>query len=205
MDIDQTAEIMSTRDAAHSLGVSVRTVQLWVENGSLEAWKTPGGHRRIYRQSVDSMLAARTPLDGVAARGAEFFDILICEPDSPVAGELESRLLALGPALRIRTAHNGYEALIQIGTCCPNLLLTDLMAINSNGIQMLDALQNTAFMKTMQIIVVTDLNDETLEGLGGLHPGVTKFNKPVPYAQLLRLVRVYMDIVGCNSIAPWSA
>jgi len=194
MDIDLPVEIMSTRDAAHSLGVSVRTVQLWVEKGSLEAWKTPGGHRRIYRQSVDSMLAARSPRDGIAASSGDFFEILICEPVTPVAGELESHLKALGPELRIRTAHNGFEALIRIGECCSNLLLTDLMVVNSNGIQMLDALQNTPFMKTMQIIVVTDLNEETLEGLGGLHPGVTKFSKPVPYAQLLRLIRVYMDI-----------
>ena len=190
MDIAEPVEIMSTRDAAQSLGVSVRTVQLWVENGSLEAWKTPGGHRRIYRQSVDSMLAARTPLES----GVEDFEILICAPDAAVAVELEAELKQLGPNVHIRTACNGFEALIQIGECCPNLLLTDLSQANSNGIQMLDALQNTAFMQTMQIIVVTDLTDAALEKLGGLHPGVTKFNKPVPFAHLLRLARVYMDI-----------
>ncbi len=100
----------------------------------------------------------------------------------------------LGGWARVTAPGYPTEALIQIGECCPNLLLIDLMATNTNCIQMLDALQNTAFMKTMQIIVVTDLSDETLEQLGGLHPGVTKFNKPVPYPQLLRLVRVYMDI-----------
>ena len=190
MDIVQPIEIMSTRDAAQSLGVSVRTVQLWVENGSLEAWKTPGGHRRIYRQSVDSMLAARNVRD----TGAGLFEILICGPDTHSAGQLESQLRALGPDVHVRTVHNGYEALIQIGDCCPDLLVTELVAANTNGIQMLNALQNTAFMQTMQIVVVTDLDDAALESLGGLHPGVTKFNKPVPYTQLLRLIRVYMDI-----------
>jgi len=190
MDTEQSANIMSTRDAALCLGVSVRTVQLWVENGSLEAWKTPGGHRRIYRQSVDKMLAARHSNE-VAG---EFFEILICGDAAESSVLLESQLIALGAEIRIRTAHNGFEALIQIGKCCPNLLVLDLITENTNGIQMLDALKNTPFMQTMQIIVVTDLSDDALEQLGGLHPGVTKFNKPVPIAQMLRLIRVYIDI-----------
>ena len=191
---EQSAEIMSTRDAASSLGVSVRTVQLWVENGSLEAWKTPGGHRRIYRQSVNCMLAARNSRNITG----DNFEILICEDINENSGLLESQLKTLGPEVRIRTVHNGYEALIKIGECCPNLLVTDLIMSNSNGIQMLDALHNTAFMQTMHIIVVTDLSDAALEKLGGLRPGITKFTKPAPFAQMLRLVRVYMDICKSN-------
>ncbi len=190
MDADQSAEIMSTRDAAKCLGVSVRTVQLWVENGSLEAWKTRGGHRRIYRLSVDNMLATRNTKEVVDA----FFEILICEDGTESSGALEAQLKALGSDIRIRIAHNGFEALIQIGERCPNLLVLDLILANTNSIQMLDALQNTRFMQAMQIIVVTDLSDDAIEQLGGLHPGVTKFNKPVPFAQMLRLIRVYMDI-----------
>jgi len=51
-------EFYSTIEAAKLLGVSVRTVQLWVENGSLEAWKTAGGHRRIVAKSVDDYIRA---------------------------------------------------------------------------------------------------------------------------------------------------
>ena len=190
MDIEQPVEIMSTRDAAQCLGVSVRTVQLWVENGCLEAWKTPGGHRRIYRQSVNSMLSARS---GRSA-GGEFYEVLICQDDGHTSDQMESQLKSLGPNLRLRVVRTGLEALIQIGECCPNLLVTDLATDTTNGIQMLNALQNTAFAETMHIIVVTDLSHDVLKGLGGLHPGVTRLSKPVAYPQLLRLVRVYMDI-----------
>ena len=47
----------TTREAAELLNVSLRTAQLWVEKGLLEAWKTSGGHRRISRQSIESLLA----------------------------------------------------------------------------------------------------------------------------------------------------
>ena len=49
----------STRDVAQVLGLAVRSVQLMVDRGELEAWKTPGGHRRIARASVERWLAQR--------------------------------------------------------------------------------------------------------------------------------------------------
>jgi len=45
--------VVSTTEAARQLGVSVRTVQLWVESGRLMAWKTAGNHRRIFQWSID--------------------------------------------------------------------------------------------------------------------------------------------------------
>lgn len=52
------------------LGVSVRTIQLWIDGGVLEAWKTVGGYRRIARQSVDDLLRAR-PDVGVGSSASE--------------------------------------------------------------------------------------------------------------------------------------
>lgn len=49
----------STRDVARVLGMAVRSVQLMVDRGELEAWKTPGGHRRIARASVEQWLRQR--------------------------------------------------------------------------------------------------------------------------------------------------
>lgn len=46
----------TTREAAQLLGVSVGTIQLWVEKGLLEAWKTGGGHRRVVRDSIERLL-----------------------------------------------------------------------------------------------------------------------------------------------------
>jgi len=49
----------STRQAAGLIGVSHRTIQLWVENGTLQAWKTAGGHRRITMSSIQKLVSQR--------------------------------------------------------------------------------------------------------------------------------------------------
>ena len=57
--------ILTTREAAHMLGVAVSTAQLWMESGALPAWKTPGGHRRV-RLSAVRQLQARQGGNGTA-------------------------------------------------------------------------------------------------------------------------------------------
>jgi excisionase family DNA binding protein len=46
MDTSQSTNFRMTREAARMLGISLRTAQLWVENGTLEAWKTEGAGGR---------------------------------------------------------------------------------------------------------------------------------------------------------------
>lgn len=57
------ARMLTTREAAQRLGVSLRTVQLWVEADILPAARTPGGHRRIPHNAVEA-LALSTGLGG---------------------------------------------------------------------------------------------------------------------------------------------
>lgn len=61
----------STRDVAQVLGMAVRSVQLMVDRGELEAWKTPGGHRRISKASVERWLAQRQGQGQPAAASGE--------------------------------------------------------------------------------------------------------------------------------------
>ena len=55
-DLKKQKIFCTTSEAAEILSISVGTVQLWVDTGLLEAWKTPGGHRRITRESINRML-----------------------------------------------------------------------------------------------------------------------------------------------------
>ena len=55
---------------AHQLGMAVRSVQLMVDRGELEAWKTPGGHRRISRLSVELWMAQRRTGAGAGSNSA---------------------------------------------------------------------------------------------------------------------------------------
>ncbi|MFC5460673.1 GAF domain-containing protein [Massilia niabensis] len=48
--------ILTTSEAARMLGVATSTVQLWMESGAIESWKTPGGHRRTRQSHIRALM-----------------------------------------------------------------------------------------------------------------------------------------------------
>jgi excisionase family DNA binding protein len=109
-------QLISTRQAATLLGVSVRTIQLWVEQGLLSAWKTPGGHRRIVQESLLALLHKRQrlqPLSYVLCVdiNADFFRLiqLLCQQwNFPV---------------ELQQARNAVDALLMMGEHKPEVIL----------------------------------------------------------------------------------
>ena len=95
MKVEKT--FCTTREAATLLGVSVGTTQLWVDNGLLSAWKTPGGHRRVARDSVEKLLYVRmqsvvsAPTEAESAR----MRVLVVEDEMTVAMLIEDTVSEL--------------------------------------------------------------------------------------------------------------
>ena len=62
MNLSSTKEpqpVCTTSEAARRLGVSSTTVEVMVERGEVNAWRTRGGHRRISVDSVESIQRQR--------------------------------------------------------------------------------------------------------------------------------------------------
>ncbi|MFO1281371.1 MAG: response regulator [Burkholderiales bacterium] len=170
---------VTTREAAIRLGVSVRTIQLWVEEGRLEAWKTPGGHRRVYASSVEHLIGERAPSGPVAATVREALGVVVVE-DNPVA----LRMLAVGIArlpfsVRLALAANGFEGLLLAGRERPDVVITDLQMPEMNGVQMIRAILRDPSFGALRVVVVTALDPESIADLGELPERVTVLAKPV--------------------------
>lgn len=183
-------ETVSTREAAVILGVCVRTVQLWVESGRLQAWKTPGGHRRISRKSVEKELRSRV---SKRAEPVADFDVLIVEDERIQRKAFQNKIAAIDRDISVRTAENGVEGLIRIGEKQPQVLITDLMMPGLDGFHMLGTLVSGTIGRKMQIVVVTGLSDAEIVGRGGVPEGVIVLRKPVQVDVLASLVRSYFD------------
>lgn len=189
MPLSNKIAFCTTREAAQLLGVSLRTAQLWVEGGLLEAWKTEGGHRRILRASVDRLLAGKAGVAPIAEHGGEApLQVLVVEDDNVLLKLYQLRIAAWKLPLALSVAGNGYEGLMRIGRKSPDLLILDLAMPGMDGFQMLHHLVHSPFREGMEIAVVTGLDQEEIADRGGLPPGVTLLPKPVPFARLREIV-----------------
>lgn len=185
---------MTTREAGESLGVAVRTVQLWVEAGVLPAWRTAGGHRRIARSAVEKLMAERKHdlAPDVASQDANVpaFKLLLVE-DDPLLMKLFTGVVASwGFPVELVTATNGFEGLVRIGELRPDMVLTDLVMPGMDGFEMLRALKKpgSGFFN-LRLLVISALSADEIQLRGGLPDGVTCFQKPVNYSRLEMLVR----------------
>lgn len=180
-------EFCTTREAADRLSVSLRTAQLWVDSGILEAWKTEGGHRRISVLSVERLMHTPSPTipqPGTSVADSGRLKILVAEDDNVLIKLYRARIATWGLPVDVTTASNGYEALVLVGREQPDLMISDLLMPGMDGFQMVRTLTASSFREGMEIVVVTGMDAEEISARGGLPPGVRILTKPVPFAEL---------------------
>jgi excisionase family DNA binding protein len=177
-------EYITTRQAAEKLGLSLGTVQQMVESGTLAAWKTDGGHRRVSMASVNEHLARRSGMASLPRTRSSEFSVLIAEDDTNLQTLYRMTLASWNLPITINIVDNGYEGLVQIGLQAPAVLILDLSMPKIDGFEMIRTLRANPALSTMDIIVVTGMSPDIIEQRGGLPLGTTIFGKPIPFHQL---------------------
>lgn len=191
-------DLMTTREAGETLGVAVRTIQLWVESGVLPAWRTAGGHRRIARASVERLMAERAqvlspmpstdPLEGLAHPPVR---LLVVEDDPDLLHLFSLIVEGWSFPVQLTQASNGFDGLLAIGRTPPDMVVTDLNMPGMDGFQMLRSLKKLGSgFEHLVIAVVSALSPQDVEARGGLPEGVAFFQKPIDYVRLENLVLV---------------
>ena len=171
--------------------MSHRTVQLWVESGTLQAWRTAGGHRRITLESVNRLvegrriaIAAHAPPPAAPVASASSTRRVLVVDDDPLMLRLyELEMAGWGMDLNVVKANNGFEALIRIGEERPDLLVSDLNMPGMDGFRMIRTLREDSGSAGMSMIVVSGLDRATIKAMG-LPADIPVFPKPVPFGEL---------------------
>jgi excisionase family DNA binding protein len=175
----------STATVALRLGVSVPTVQRWVDAGALKAWKTVGGHRRIDAASADAFIRGLSPA-GVAAP----ISVLIVD-DNPDDRDLLAAVAAEAfPGACISLAGNGFEGLMAIGHQVPDRLITDIVMPHMDGIEMQRQVAALGAGRPRVLVAVSSLGATELAARGPLPSTVQFVGKPVEPASLIALLRL---------------
>ena len=192
-----TKTFCTTREAATLLGVSVGTVQLWVESGLLKAWKTAGGHRRVMRDSVTALLH-KEPASGASQidlptppvlytpedQRLRRLSVLVVEDDPVLLRLYEATIKKWPMAPELTLAANGLAALLKLGSYSPDLLITDLNMSQLDGFEMLRTIRSTPSLDMTTIVVVSGLQANMIAARGGVPIGIEVLPKPVPFERL---------------------
>ncbi len=198
---DETSDY-STLEVARRLGMAVRSVQLMVDRGELEAWKTPGGHRRIARSSVDAWLARR----GVPATEAQDVQQPLVRPlsrrprlllieDSVHYQNLIAMLLGQQfPELEVHMAADGIVGLAMYGQLQPEFLLVDILLPGIDGATLITSLRSQPQFAGSRLIVITSLDAAQREPYAFALQDVPVVHKPRLVMDLPVLLREQLSM-----------
>lgn len=201
------AEEWSTVEVARRLGLAVRSVQLMVDRGELEAWKTPGGHRRISRLSVERWLAERQAGARVAPAGApqpaaqprargQRPRVLLIEDSRHFQNLVSLLVRSRFPEVELHLADDGIAGLAMAGKIEPDVLLVDILLPGIDGATLITGLRSHPAFARSRLIVVTSLEGAELEPYAFALDGLPVLHKPRLAAELPGLLRAALDAVA---------
>lgn len=165
---------LSTIETAQLLGMSVRSVQLMADRGELQAWKTPGGHRRISAASVEQwratsgrraarMMEPANEMGGSGGSGRESASastpsVLLID-DSMHFQKLVSLLVRQHfPHVTLHVADDGIGGLALYGRVQPQVLLVDIVLPGIDAVALLTSLRSHPQFARSHLGVVTSLD-----------------------------------------------
>ena len=140
-------EIYTTHDVAKFCHVAMTTVVNWIEAGSLKAFKTKGGHRRVKRIDLMSFIKEHKMPISLSQ------NILVVDDDESIRVALKKMLEQGG--YKVNVAANGFEAGMLIEIVRPDLVVLDLVMAGFDGFWVCEKIRSHQFLKSTKIIVLS--------------------------------------------------
>lgn len=180
---------------AKRLGVSLPTVQRWVDAGHLKAWKTLGGHRRIEAESAERLFKAHE--ERIGPPSDEALSTVLIVDDNLMDRELMTWMVRKAmPEARIEVAESGFQALVIVGKMDPQIIITDINMPHMNGLEMIRSLSADSSQGQRKVLAVSALSRRAVAELGTIPSTVCFLAKPLDE-------KLFIDaLLGQNQASP---
>jgi excisionase family DNA binding protein len=128
--------VFTTFEAAKLCHVSPLSIINWVNAGRLQAFRTPGGHRRIRRDDlVRFMRDNGIPLPDELRDGSGRPRVLVVDDEAAIRNVIAESLATRSAPYEVMTAADGFEAGRLVATFHPDIVLLDLRMPGLDGFQ----------------------------------------------------------------------
>ncbi len=193
----------TTTQAANIFGVSARTIQIWADSGMLEVIKTVGGHRRI---TTEEIVRLARKMGKSLVDNDVLCDITDIQADDDAVGIMfidnDSDLLKLyqmqistwqTPRARVYLAHDGYDAMLQIGANKPDFIIIDVSLPQLDTDRLVSVVRQKPDFSHCRIIIVSSTNEGAKQFNSTLPDDVLIEEKPIAFSRIEQLVSEHLE------------
>lgn len=153
--------VFTTFEVAELLGVAISSVIAWINEGKLTAHRTPGGHRRIQKESLmDFLRIYHMPipeaLEAGSASPLPAVPKIVIVDDDPIAiRQLSLYTKASVRKVELFVARDGFEAGQLILSEQPDLVILDIFLPGLDGFEVCKRIRSNPLTRHARILAVT--------------------------------------------------
>ncbi len=148
-------DLLTSSEVALLLQMNRASVNKWVRDGLLRAYKTPGGHHRIKVSDLVAFLTVHQLPIPVSLNEVMRRRVLVVDDDPRQLNALRRALKPYAGRLELELVTNGIDALVRIGEFRPHAILLDLVMPDLDGLEVLKRLRQLAATKETKIVITT--------------------------------------------------
>jgi excisionase family DNA binding protein len=150
----ESKQSFSTSEVADFCHVTADTIRKWAEAGRIDVFKTPGGHRRIRRDSLmkflrDNGIPLHKELDNSGVK------ILVVDDEKSVISVVRRFLERSQTPFQIEIAMDGYDAGHKVASFQPDVIFLDLRLPGLEGFEVCRRIKSSPDSKHIRIVAMT--------------------------------------------------
>ncbi|MCE5273372.1 helix-turn-helix domain-containing protein [bacterium] len=147
-------EILTTFEAAKYCHVHPGTIKNWIRSEHLKAFKTPGGHRRIYRRDLDQFLKDNN-IPIISENRALRQRVLIIDTDFQAREAISRGLLRRTELYEVATAEDAFEGGEMLAMFKPNLVILNQELHGLNTEEIAHRIKSCPYLSEVRVIMLT--------------------------------------------------
>jgi len=137
------------------LQVNPSSINKWVKDGRIPAFRTPGGHRRIRAADLVHFLVSHNMPVPKTLAGASKRRLLLVDDDPKQLEAISRMFKAHSERIDVATVTNGVDALVQIGSIKPHVAVIDVVMPNIDGIEVCRRLKANPETSAIRIVLTS--------------------------------------------------
>lgn len=148
------------------LQVNPSSVNKWVKDGRIPAFRTPGGHRRIRAADLVAFLTEHKMPIPQSLTGAARRRVLIVESDARHLESLERAAKTLSEQIEVLCVNNGVDAMVQVGAFRPHLVVLDAQMPHFDSFEVCRRLKHGHDTGVIQVLLTCQTLTEEVQQRG---------------------------------------
>ncbi len=179
-------KLYTSSEVGDLLQVDASSIVKWVNDGLLNAYRTPGGHRRIRSSDVVTFLRKHRMYIPPELE-TERRKVLFVDDDGHVLGGMKRAMKSHADKVEFLTAQSGIEAMVMIAADRPDVIVIYFGMPNLDGLELISQLKSRPETQSIEVVLVSGCLTKDLEKRAMAMGAKAVRNKPLSATDLLTL------------------